>query len=274
MTTIEQEVLKYVHLNLQEDLSLNTLSKFTGYSEYHLHRILKKSIGEPIGQYIKRKRIENAAMMLGITNYPVSKVSELSGYEDYTAFSRAFTQEMGTSVKNFKKNTIVRKEEIIELPFSVDYNYRIEKLPDLYLFSFPTFCDYFTEEFYDVWKTLDLNTYKNTYGDIKTYWSVLHECPNITKKKRCRMDMALEFNVDPQQLNKIPTTVYKGGKYIVLNVNIEHKYSAEFCLHMEQYLLQNTDLEFKDGYSFFKYKTDPTQANIDHHEIEWYMAIE
>ncbi len=272
MQAVDQEVLKYVQLNLNSDLSLDALSKYTGYSEYHLHRILKRSIGEPIGQYIKRKRLENAAMMLGVTNYSVSKVSELSGYDDYTAFSRAFTQIMGTSVKAYKKNSDTRKLLEYNLPFEIDFKYQIKTIENFKLISYPTFCDYFSREFYDIWQNLDQDKLNKDNSEFKNHWSVLHECPNVTKKNKCRIDIAFEFDVIDQ--NKYSLTEYPGGKYLIMNFKIEHKYISEYCLAIEKFIINHTNIELRDGCSYFKYSTNPYRENIDYHEIEWYLAIE
>ncbi len=272
MKSVDQEVLKYVQLNLNSDLSLDALSRYTGYSEFHLHRILRKSLGEPIGHYIKRKRLENAAMMLGVTNYSVSKVSELSGYDDYSAFSRAFTQIMGTSVKEYKKNSETRKTSEIELPFEIDYNFQIKTIDSFKLISFPTFCDYFSPEFYEIWRDLDTNQLYKDNSQLSNHWSILHECPNVTQKKSCRIDIAFDFkNVDT---HKYILTEYPGGKFLVLNFKIEHKYISEYCLDIEKYIINHTSFELRDGCSYFKYSTDPSRENIDYHEIEWYLAIE
>jgi AraC family transcriptional regulator len=67
--SVKTEVLKYIGHHLSSDLSLDRLASFSGYSGFHLHRLMKQELGEPLGNYIKRKRIESAAMLLGLTSY-------------------------------------------------------------------------------------------------------------------------------------------------------------------------------------------------------------
>ena len=93
--SVKNEVIKYIGHHLSSDLSLDKLARFSGYSSFHLHRMMKQELGEPIGNYIRRKRIESAAMLLGLTSYPASQIKEMVGYENDSAFSKAFHQVMG-----------------------------------------------------------------------------------------------------------------------------------------------------------------------------------
>ena len=62
-------VLDYIHANLAEDLTLETISEVAGFSSYHLARNFKKWSGESVHQYIVRQRLETAQHLLRSTTH-------------------------------------------------------------------------------------------------------------------------------------------------------------------------------------------------------------
>ena len=64
---LEQAVI-YIEQHLNEGLSVEEVSKVTGYSYYHLNRQFIAVLGESIGNYIKKRRLANAAQKLLYTD--------------------------------------------------------------------------------------------------------------------------------------------------------------------------------------------------------------
>ena len=64
---LEQAVI-YIEQHLNEALSVEEVSKVTGYSYYHLNRQFIAVLGESIGNYIKKRRLANAAQKLLYTD--------------------------------------------------------------------------------------------------------------------------------------------------------------------------------------------------------------
>ncbi len=84
-----EEVLKYINLNLAEDLSIATLSaKFFMNKYYFMHKF-KKETGYTIHQYILQKRLLYADSLIQRGD-PVIKSGLTSGFSDYSAFLRAY----------------------------------------------------------------------------------------------------------------------------------------------------------------------------------------
>lgn len=72
------------------------IGKYGFISEFHFHRIFSSVIGESIGVYITRLRLETAAQMLSNSNASVTEVAESCGYQSLHAFSKAFKKYFGT----------------------------------------------------------------------------------------------------------------------------------------------------------------------------------
>src|SRR5512136_1569096 len=83
------KVIDYIHANLEQPLSLNVLASVAGFSPFHFHRIFKSLVGETLGDYIQRARLEKSANML--LNGPRDNILEIAlscGFSSAAIFSR------------------------------------------------------------------------------------------------------------------------------------------------------------------------------------------
>lgn len=87
-------VIKYINENLQEELKLESLAVRFYISKYHLLREFKKHTGYTIHQYIHKKRLIMARMLLK-EGLKVTDVCLRCGFGDYSNFIRAFRKEFG-----------------------------------------------------------------------------------------------------------------------------------------------------------------------------------
>lgn len=88
-------VLLFIDQNRGEPLSLDRLAAIACLSPCHFHRIFRAMVGEPLGQYVQRIRLETAAVHLQTSNRSVIEIALDAGYESAAAFSRAFEQRFG-----------------------------------------------------------------------------------------------------------------------------------------------------------------------------------
>lgn len=63
-------VVEYIRMHLDEDIDLRVLAELAGFSPYHFHRIVSALLGEPLGEFIVRTRIETAAGCCAIRMFP------------------------------------------------------------------------------------------------------------------------------------------------------------------------------------------------------------
>jgi AraC family transcriptional regulator len=59
-----ERAITYIQEHLSEPLTVVQISKAAGLSEFHLHRVFHQAIGESVGRFITRKRLETAALRL------------------------------------------------------------------------------------------------------------------------------------------------------------------------------------------------------------------
>lgn len=78
-------------------LTLESLAGRIGYSARHLGRLFQSLCGESLGRYMLRRRLSEAAVLIRGGSDSAAGVSRRLGWEDYSAFSRAFRKEFGMS---------------------------------------------------------------------------------------------------------------------------------------------------------------------------------
>ena len=96
-----EELLRYINHNLTEDLSIETLARKYYLSKYHMMRKFKDETGYTIHNYIINKRLLLARTKIA-EGIPVLKAAQLSGFSDYTTFSRAYKKQFGTAPSQLK----------------------------------------------------------------------------------------------------------------------------------------------------------------------------
>ena len=84
----------YINNNLTADLSVDALCSRFRISRNKLYKISRDSYGMGIAAYIRKKRVENAALLLK-SGSTVAKAAISSGFEDYNYFSEIFKKETG-----------------------------------------------------------------------------------------------------------------------------------------------------------------------------------
>jgi AraC-like DNA-binding protein len=89
-------VIQYIESHLDDDLSLDELSKKFFVSKYHIAHIFKENFGISIHQYITKKRLSMCKDAM-LSNDNITKVYLMFGFKDYTSFFRAFKKEYGIS---------------------------------------------------------------------------------------------------------------------------------------------------------------------------------
>ena len=91
-------VIDYIETHLADDLDLETLADVAHFSPFHFHRIFSSMVGETLGRFIARVRIERAATLL--IQHPDRSVTETAvacGFTSPSSFARAFKEAFGMS---------------------------------------------------------------------------------------------------------------------------------------------------------------------------------
>jgi AraC family transcriptional regulator len=97
-------VLDYVDAHLTDKLDLATLAKVAHISEWHFHRVFQSLTGETPGNWVRRRRLEVAAMrLLASRREPVLKIALEVGFRSPEVFTRAFVAYFGVTPSAWRR---------------------------------------------------------------------------------------------------------------------------------------------------------------------------
>lgn len=96
-----EEVTRYILAHLGEELSIDRLAGAFFISRYYLMHRFKEVYGCSVHQYIRQKRLQQAAEAIR-RDVPVLKAAEDAGFGDYSVFLRAFRAAYGKSPREWK----------------------------------------------------------------------------------------------------------------------------------------------------------------------------
>jgi AraC family transcriptional regulator len=267
-------VLAYINHHLEEEISLEKLAQFTGYSSFHLHRKLREEIKEPIGNFIVRQRIQKAGYLLSLTNIPVSDVKLLVGYNNDSAFSRAFKKVYNVSPTSYRKK---QQEDHLNNHQETYISLKAEvvRLQEQKAIVFPTISNYFSKDTYKVWA--NVAAYIQDAGlkeENFEYYSILHDCQNVNNDSMLRYDAAIVCKKDVElAATKYFSSVLPAGKFVKYKFCCPVSEYKNISTHINRHLLQETGLEHKHGASYFKFQQLPLYDTADHLLIEWFIPI-
>ncbi|MBA5851152.1 helix-turn-helix transcriptional regulator [Clostridium sp. cel8] len=94
------KVLEYINDNLDENLSIESLSSKFYVSKYYLMHKFKKQTGYTIHNYILRKRLIKSNILIK-NGENITNASIKSGFHDYSSFVRAYKKMFGVSPKKY-----------------------------------------------------------------------------------------------------------------------------------------------------------------------------
>jgi len=98
-----ERMKEFIATNIQEPITAKQLSNAAGYSQYHAARIFKQYTGQMPFEYIRERRLVNAALALRKDNKN-AKVIDVAldfVFDSHEGFTRAFTKAFGITPKRF-----------------------------------------------------------------------------------------------------------------------------------------------------------------------------
>jgi len=109
------KVLDYIDRHLDEPLELDTLADVAHFSRFHFHRVFASWVGETLGDYLRRRRLEAAARKLAIApETPVLEVALSVGFGSGEAFARAFKSRFGCTPTAWRSDAPRRWAQAME----------------------------------------------------------------------------------------------------------------------------------------------------------------
>jgi len=97
------KVYHYIDQHLNKKITLSDLSGQVCLSNDHFSKIFNEIMGMRPMEYVSRKRIERAQMLLVTTNLSISQIAEKVGISNYSYFSTLFKKYTLTTPESYQK---------------------------------------------------------------------------------------------------------------------------------------------------------------------------
>lgn len=99
-----EKAINFIENHLNEKIGLGDVANTIGYSYYHTTRLFTAAIGEPVGNYITKRRLYEASKKLIYSDQKIIDIALDKCFESPEAFSRAFKKMYGISPKEYRQN--------------------------------------------------------------------------------------------------------------------------------------------------------------------------
>ncbi len=97
-----RKATEFIDDNLTKKLTLDSVALEVGLSKFYLEKKFKECIGEPVSQYIAKKRVKRAQELLIQTDLSVSEISMEVGLLDSQVLIRLFKKYIGTTPHQYR----------------------------------------------------------------------------------------------------------------------------------------------------------------------------
>jgi len=250
-------VLNFVQQNLDQSFDLKQLAALGNFSSFHFHRIFKAYLGEPIGAYVKRLRLEKSVQFLFFTNDSISKIAFEVGYETSSAFSSAFSQHFGVSPSAFRKTKQPANKKIdMHTPSKNNFDLEpiIKLVPITNVAFIRVFGNYDADKIGPAWDQLFQFASKNDlFNPQMQLFGISYGNPEIAKEETIEYNACISINKKLDSDGEISVKQLSGGKYAVFTYKGSYeKFNTVYDLIFKEWLLKS-DYELRDSEIFDKY---------------------
>jgi AraC family transcriptional regulator len=94
-----KEALSYIEDNIAQDISLNDIAAVAGLSASHFKSLFRETLGQPVHQYLIRRRVERAKEMLGKGELSISQIALEVGFAHQSHLAHHMRRLLGVSPK-------------------------------------------------------------------------------------------------------------------------------------------------------------------------------
>jgi AraC family transcriptional regulator len=262
-------VLEYIDRQLDQQLELDTLAGVANFSSFHFHRLFTAWMGETLGDYVRRRRLEVAALRLvAQPRLPVTQVALSVGFGSTEAFARAFKTRFGSSPTAWRDSQVSNRDQVkSKLDQALPPTPRnhggmkvsiVDRQP--INVAYLRHVGPYGKSLSDFWiKKVDPWMETNgLYGQPR--YGISHDDPGITAAEKLRYDAAVEVPENFVGAGDHQTTVIPGGKYAVGKFKGTDDQVGEAWAWLLRDWLSGSGMQL-DSRPFFEYY--PVEAKYD-----------
>ena len=96
-------VLKHIHEHITDEIAIEDLANVACVTKTYFIRLFKQEFGISPVQYINRKKVERAQLLLFTTDKSVKEIAYIMGISDHSYFIRLFRKVAGTTPQDYRR---------------------------------------------------------------------------------------------------------------------------------------------------------------------------
>ncbi|MFC4160480.1 AraC family transcriptional regulator [Chitinimonas lacunae] len=295
-------VLDHIDRHLDSALDLESLAEIAHFSPFHFHRMFSAWMGETLGDYLRRRRLDMAAAHLANQPHiPVLTIALGVGFGSGEAFARAFRQRFGCTPTEWRVASPQRWAEELARQRRRDSNLdQDQRKPD----QSSAGChghhgDSLNKEF-----TMDIKLVNfapvrvaylrriGAYGPgVTAFWQqtvwpwiqahglenaarygVGHDDPGITAPDKCRYDACVAVPDDFVATSPANIAVLPGGRYASAHFRGPAPLATQAWTELLRDWLPSSGMQ-PDGRPFFEYYPSDAYYDIATATIECQLCL-
>lgn len=97
-----EKCLSYIEAHICEEISPRRLAELVGYSFYHFCHVFRTCHDMPVGEYVRKRRLQKAAEGLD-QGEQITDLALALGFATPSGFAKAFRREFGMSAREYRK---------------------------------------------------------------------------------------------------------------------------------------------------------------------------
>ncbi|NDW18433.1 AraC family transcriptional regulator [Dysgonomonas sp. 216] len=269
-------VIEHIGRNLDREITLNELSEVSNFSPFHFHRIFRAIIGEPIGAFVVRMRVETAARLLRYTSLPVQDIAYSVGYNTPSSLTKVFRQFYNISPNDYRNNksyTIMKP-----LQLNPDINLKAPKIVEqeeknaIYVrlqgnYQSVDYCGAFNK----LWAFVKEN---KLFSAGIEHVTLSHDDPKVTETDKLRTDVCLVVHKPAKPQGEVGVRTIPGGKFAVFTY--VGPYSNLYTVFDTIYRkwLPESGYQVRMEQGFERYLNNPDKTEESKLKTEIYIPIE
>jgi AraC family transcriptional regulator len=98
-----KKAISLIESRLSEPINVEELAGLSYFSKTHFQRLFNETVGEPVMEYVKKRRLQQAGEALLVTNESVLSIALQYGYHSHEGFTRAFKAYFGEPPNKYRR---------------------------------------------------------------------------------------------------------------------------------------------------------------------------
>lgn len=279
-------VLDHIDAHLGDTLEVPHLASVANFSPFHFHRLFSVWMGETVGDYLRRRRLDvGASMLVHRPRQSILDVAVEVGFGSAEAFSRAFRQHFNVSPSHWRTDARSRADQNQRKSL-----YSINSNPDQVTAKlFGNNADNTELELVSNVAVVTLPSVRVAYlrnigpygPQIGRFWhdtflpwrascglaeapcfGIGHDDPEITAPNNCRYDACVQIPGDFVPPHPASVAMLPGGKYAIATFDGHARQVAAAWQELLRSWLPNSSMQVDSRPFFERYDIPPAATQL------------